>query len=474
VATYTEFYCDPVNGSNLNGGSDSGSPSMSDTAGTGSWNSSTNVYTSVATTGSVAVGQFMSIYAGSATDAVYTARITAVSGGSGSVWTITLSSTAFSGAKPGTASSYKAQVGGAWKGPNGADSFPFGYMTSALTDSSGDSPRCNMKNNGTYSVTSGVSDGAIGGPRTFQGYSSAVGDGGKANIDGGTNAIVVLTTATGTNSYNTYADLTISNNGTSGSNAGISVGGTVQFFLRCVVHDVRGNAFISSQANISYIECEAYNCNGSNSSSIFSNSGTGAYYNRCIAHNNSGSNSNGFQSSAGGCYTNCIADTNGGNGFYSSSTSNMFLVQYCSAYNNTGDGLRLGNTSAVVRVENSDFVLNGGYGINSSSGAVLVPSIYCNNAFGAGTKANTSGQTHNLTLVVQIGTVTYPNDVTPWVSPSTGNFSINAPFAERQGRGNFTQTQANYSGAQGYPDVGACPANEAIYGGSIHTNIGTY
>ena len=59
--TYTEFYCNASTGSNVNGGSDAGSPSMSDTAGTGSWNSGTNVYVSASTTGTVTVGQFMSI-----------------------------------------------------------------------------------------------------------------------------------------------------------------------------------------------------------------------------------------------------------------------------------------------------------------------------------------------------------------------------------------------------------------------------
>src|SRR4051794_8759013 len=101
---------------------------MSDTAGTGSWNSATNVYVSVATNGSVAVGQFMSIYSGAATIAAYTARIITVTGGGGSAWTITLSATAKAGASPTTGATFKAQVGGAWLGPNAAVAFPLNYI----------------------------------------------------------------------------------------------------------------------------------------------------------------------------------------------------------------------------------------------------------------------------------------------------------------------------------------------------------
>ncbi len=474
---FTEFYCDPVNGNNVNGGSDSGSPSMSDTAGTGSWTSTTNVYVSVATTGTVAVGQFMSIYTGAETKADYTARITTVTGGSGSAWTITVSSTAVSGTKPTTGATYKAQVGGAWLGPNAAVNFPLDILAAAMTNSAGNKPRLNLKNNGTYSITASIlPSSAINSMVRIEGYTSSAGDGGRAIIDGGTtgasyNLLNFPNVGTGNEIFN----IIFQNNGSTGSAALVNTttgGGAARMrFNRCVFHDSAGNGLTLAQGSAYVVEqCEFYLCNKNNNAttSALDISVAGCWVTRCFFHDNAGSNTSGLRTAAGSI-SNCVFDTNGAHGIQLVSAA-ACNIRHCDFYNNGGDGIvtASGGSSGALTVENSNFVKNTGIGIDDiSTGGISVQIRNC--GFGVGTQANSGGDIFTPAAasgtLESSGTVNYASGVTPWVDPANGDFRINLAAAKGAGRGAFTETQASYAGTIAYPDIGAAQHQDS--GGSV-------
>lgn len=466
---FTEFYCDPVNGANVNGGSDAGSPSMSDTAGTGIWNSGTNVYTSVATNGSVAVGQFLSIYSGAATVAAYTARITAVSGGSGSAWVITLSSTAVAGASPTTASTYKAQCGGAWLGPNAAVAFPFAYITAAATNSSSDVVRVNFKNNATYSITTAITHNLIG-PVFFRGYSSSVGDSGRAIIDGGTSgASYTLLTMSSNNAA--IENFQIQNNGATGSLTMFTITGASGFVVRnCVFTGSRG-AGAGSVGVGKYEQCEAYANNLSNTASqggFNCSSGISTFYDRCIAHNNSGSNNSGFFCSPGNAiriYHACIADTNGLHGFNISGGN--AVLDGCVAYNNGSAGCLLTTaTSSIYSFSSCVFANNGTYGIDTTSYQVQIN----NCAF----FSNSSGEVNNSARTTRVNNVTCA--VQPMADPANGNFITVSSEVKGQGIGLYSQDAGSFSSTTvAVPDIGIQSASNVPIGKPVRVaSIGTY
>jgi hypothetical protein len=436
--TYSEFYCDPVNGSNVNGGSDSGAPSMSDTAGTGSWDG-TSVYISVATTGAVTVGQFLSIYSGAATVAAYTGRITVVTGGGGVAWHITLSTTAVAGALPGVGATYKAQCGGAWLGPNAAVGFPFNYVNNVTQDSNGDFVLVNMKNNATYSITANITHNNAG--IVFQGYTSSVGDLGRAIIDGGTTgASYQLLTVN--NIKNGFRDLIFQNNGATGVAGGISFVSNGCICERVTVNNTRTAGF-NSNATTSFIECEAYACNQANSGSNGGFSFTNySYAERCISHANTGSASSGFTYTAG-YFVDCIADSNGQHGFNGTSSSNNQILQRCTAYNNPGNGV---TCTGSHYIENCTFANNGTYGVKANNNTLLIRVSNC------GFYSNTSGQTNGAMDIT--GSITYASQ--PMNDPANGDFTVTLASGQNAGRGNFTQNPGSYSKTTtSYPDVGA-------------------
>ena len=449
---FTEFYCDPVNGSNVNAGSTT-SGSAAYTATNGGWNSGTGVFTPTSGNPSltVSVGDFASVYTDGATVTGFIGRVTAVSS-----TTITVSTSAKSGTAPTTAGSgITCKVGGAWKGPNGAENFPWAWLTEALTNASSDVVRVNLKNNGLYSITASIVD-STSGARVFQGYSASPGDGGKAQIDGGTTgASYVLLNGNQANAV--YRDLIFANNGATGIQTAINSQSSASLFIRCVVHDVRGTGFTVSRA----IECEAYNCNQSNSGSVaaFSFSANGYAY-RCIAHhNNAGNNGHGFRWLADfGTLINCISANNSGNGFLmdaGGSQAGTMVYLNCDAYNNSGSGfIRGGSGSRTFYIQNCNAVKNGNYGIDSAGfGASNAEIVNC--GFGSGSQANTNGSINGFSTAIVTGSVTYASGVTPWVDPANGDFRINLAAAKGAGRGAFTQTQGGYSGTVGYPDIGA-------------------
>ena len=475
---FTEFCC-RSGGSNLNAGTRTGNStepgtSASFTYASGNWVASTGVFTVASgnpSTDGVAAGDFASVYADGSTVTGFVGRVTAVTS-----TTITVSLTAKAGTAPTDGTGNRTlKIGGAWQGPNGTSGFPFGFILNTLTNSTGERPRVNFKNDATYSISAAITHNVASGDFIqFQGYTSAYGDGGRAKIDGGTSgASYVLLTVGGAAQFVMITDFEFCNNGATGSADGTLLNAVLH---RVVCHDVRGSGLVPNNTGMVWTECEAYACNQSNTANKggFAYGGTMGAFVRCIAHDNTGSNTRGFYIN-GDVRTllNCIAESNGSHGFDLSSVANVSnMYSGNDAYNNGGDGMRITTSGSMnARIENSNFVKNGGYGLNLSGGNRH--GHLRNNGFGAGTQANTSGTINYPTLWMGevSGTVTYASDVTPWVDPANGDFRINLAAAKAAGRGSFTQTQASYSGTVGYPDIGAAQSQGSSSGGVRSVNI---
>lgn len=464
VFGYTEFYCDASNGSNLYSGSTTNASPYTKTA--GNYVSATRVYTVQDGTNpslSVNVGDYASVYAdGASAPTGWVSQVTAVQNATNG--TITMSGIIKIGNSPADGTGNRTiVVGGPWKGPNAASGFPFTTSTlSGLQTTATNRLRINMKNNATYSITSAYTPSTSGSAYTVQGYSSTVGDGGRATISGGTSTNTVLS---GLGIGGTvYADLIFTTTFASSSSDLVTAGNQSVTFYRCVFSGSRGNGFNSATAGTYvFIECEAFGNNTSNTSSKagFTNS-TPAFYSRCYSHDNTGSNSSGWIVGAGGTmFISCIADTNGKFGISFNTggpTSPGFFVSNCDFYNNGSDGINIASADgANYWIENSNFIKNGGAGINNASTTTESGYVF-NCGYGAGTQANTNADT--LGELIKTGTVTYASNVTPWVAPTTGNFSLDTTVTSGlgAGRGAFTETDGTNTGTVGYPDIGAAQA----------------
>lgn len=464
---FTSFYC-RSGGSNLNGGAlASNNEPLTTPVYTGVGDSDgTSVFTpsdGSTPASTVTVGDFASVYVtAGATVATFIGRVTVVAPGVNGA--ITVSTTAKSGTFPSAsagAHTITCNVGGAWLGPNAAVGFPFGFVTNALTNASGNLPRFNFKNDQTYSITSGITHSNAN--TWFEGYSSSAGDGGRATIDGSTNAIALLTN--GANAI-TIGNFIFSNNGSTGTNAGCDwSGGSRGNVFRCVAHNITGDGFKGGTAMGIFQECEAYLCNSSNAIAHGGFNLSGGTALRCISHDNSGSNNNGFVIINGPLsLVRCIADTNGLHGFFDSGVSTLGAITNCDAYNNGGDGFLLTSASGgQIWIESCNAVKNTGIGIEVtavSNGYIL------NCGFGSGTQVNGGGATSvgATASTVISGSITYASGVTPWVDPANGDFRINLAAAKGAGRGSFTETQASYAGTIGYPDIGSAQHKDSQRG----------
>lgn len=479
---FTNFCC-RSGGSNLNAGTRTGDTTEPGAAAfktylSGTWVQATRTFTPAGganpITDGIAVGDFVSIYPDAATVSPYVARITTV----GSTTFVT-SATAFSGAAPvDGALVTSASIGGAWLGPNAASGFPFNFITTALqAASAGDTPRINMKNDATYSITANATR-SIAGPVLFEGYTTAYGDGGKAIIDGGTSgAAYILLTNSGV--QNSYTNLIFDHNGASSNAFLVLSSGAGWVFAGCVFRNSRGGGFDSNAIHGVAIECEAHSNNAANatfSPGFFLRAlGISVFAIRCVSHDNAGSNTDGFAVGNSGQLDNCISDSNGRHGFSMSDSSGIartcFVLNNCDAYNNGSSGMAFitVGTPAEVYISNCNLIKNASYGISS---VVTVGTMYGfiqNCGFGAGTQINTSGDTNGLGIVQISGSITYAANATPWVDPANGDFRINLAAAINAGRGNFTETQASYAGTIGYPDIGAAEHLES--GGGIIRGI---
>lgn len=449
---YTEFYAQN-GGSNLNAGSTNNNTAAY-TSIHGNWTNATGVFTPTDGTtpaSSVAVGDWASVYIDGASVGVYIGRISAVTAGVNGP--ITANTTGI-GSKPANQTATATiKVGGAWQGPNAASGFPF-TLTSWGTnkDATSHIVRTNLKNDQTYSMTASfaMSGGAA---NLVQGYTSSVGDGGRATFDGGTSTAAILTDV-GIAGVS-FVDIIFKTAFTSGS-TDLVTPTRLANFARCVFTGARGNGINVNAVACTLVECEAYACNKSNTATTggFKMTSGGNLY-RCISHDNTGSNSTGIVIASGPAQVqNCISETNGQYGVSSTTASlnGQIIISQCDLYNNTSDGINI-ITGAVNPhwIENCNLIKNAGAGINNVS-VVNWGYIY-NCGYGAGTQANGSGDTiNNLT---QTGSVTFGSNLTPWVDPANGDFRINLAAANFAGRAAFTETAASYAGTVGYPDIGA-------------------
>lgn len=376
---FTEFTC-RAGGSNLNAGTLDGVSEAAVAAlvtyANGGWNSATGVFTPAAgnpVAAGVAVGQFASVYVdGSAAPTGFVGRITAVT-----TTTVTVSLSAKTGTPPTTnATARTLVVGGAWKGPNGADRFPINSANSSLTNVTGNLPRVNLKNDQTYVPTAQWSEGQAFTGAYYEGYTTAFGDGGFAVVDGGTGgaSFNLLNVASGTPDIE-YRYITFQNNGATGSSALVSGGGPS--FYRCRFLNSRGNGFEGNSGNNQavFVECEGSGCNQSNSvingaggAPFGGNSSSGNVLVRCYSHDNTaGANCHGYAAGASGTIVDSIFAGNAGCGINSGGV--RVSIRGNVLYGNGSHGISISAGVAHVINDNilvSNGILSGGYGINGT------------------------------------------------------------------------------------------------------------
>jgi hypothetical protein len=239
---------------------------------------------------------------------------------------------------------YTVRIGGAWSGPSGAVSFPFGYLfLGNLTDSILTRPRINLKNDQQYNITAVMAHNQVG-PTRFQGYTNTFGDGGKATVSGGTSgASFNLLTGNSSAANIDLVDIIFNHNGATASQRGVSWSGPEFHIERCVFTNMTNDGFqCNTTAGNGFgvvTECESYG----NGAAGFNAVNTGdLVLDRCISHDNA---TDGFFVTGNAAIINCIAESNGGQGLNTSSATGTNAIN-CDFYGNTGDGIRLNNVSA--------------------------------------------------------------------------------------------------------------------------------
>ena len=454
---FVEFCC-RSGGNNLNAGTLNGSstePAVTAVATYtgGDWNGS-NIYTAPigANLTEVIAGRYVAICPDGSTVPVSNSysihQILSVNSGTREITVRAVSSyygaVAFGTVMGSRTGNTTLRIGGAWQGPNGANTFPFNGMNWSVLSVFAGSVRTNLKNDQTYNVTTTLT----GTGWNVMGYAAAFGDAGRATIDGGTSgaSYVLFTTNFGYSSVSgssIVADLVFQNNGATGSAGGVVIGSSAIYGLgaNLVVKNMRGIGLLSA----GYVfECES-----------FSNVGTGisaALAVNCISHTNTGS---GYATS--GRYLNCIAHHNTVHGFWGYQNSSSLFCEGCDSYMNGVSGFfgETVNTGSFF-IRNCNAVQNSGHGI-------LIASQGGNANFGVtllncGTYGNTLGSIVFTGGTEQVylnsGHVAYASN--PYVDAANGDFRLNIATAKNAGRGRFVQTASGYSGAVSYPDIGAC------------------
>lgn len=469
---FTEFYCNASTGSNLNGGSGSGSPTATDAAATyGRDTGAGGLDLITASSGTpfsgVSVGEFVGVKAaGGSAPADFVCRVTAVNSGGAS---IDVSDAAAFGTRPANSTSVDVYVGGVWKGPDGASGFPFPTMAGVATDASGNKPRVNLKSGTSYSISSAIAPN-VAGPVLYQGYTTTVGDGGKAVIDGSTNAITAIAVGSSGTGV-TVADLDIQSSATTGSSAQIT-GQATTVVYRCKLSGGRGAGITTALAAIL---CEITDFNKSATSNVgaLGHAGLGApiFMFANYIHDATGStNKSGIVGYSGSMVAaHNVIDTVGGDGirFVGPGFAHAHTACNNDIFNCGSDGIEITNSvTSAYTIMNNNFVDNAGYGINISSGSHS--GIAQGNRFGAGTRENTSGTFNTLSGLLDIDNSSYASDVTPWTDPDNGNFTIN--LAAAKGASSPGALPAGIGTM--YQDIGAIQHQDAGGGGSTFPSAG--
>jgi hypothetical protein len=467
---FTEFCC-RSGGSNLNAGTRTGNSTEPGTSAdltyaSGSWVNATRVFTVASgnpVTDGVAIGDYVAIDTGGATAAMV-ARVTAVSS-----TTITLNST-FAGANPANGT-YTLRVGGAWKGPNGTDSFPFNLANLAsITNTSLYIVRCNLKNDATYNITASIAINFTAvANMVYSGYATSYGDCFCAVIDGGTSgaSYSLLTTGTGSR-WAAFSYLHLQNNGATGTAdaiilSGVNAGSTT--FDHVTVSDVRGSGFTCGSAGAYVLsDCEAYNCNQSNTANKggFSVVSAGVSLIRPVAHHNTGSNNAGITGQNLTSVT--VVDgllSNNRYGVYCQSNTMGLMALHTSFFSNEYGIFCPNVPSGVAHIRGCSFCKSATYDIysgNPSSWSII------NCGFGSGVMAAGTASINSVNWGTITGSVTYASGVTPWTDPDNGDFRVTLDAAKAVDAITYQQQMSGWSGTIAYKDIAA--AQSAASGGS--------
>lgn len=222
---------------------------------------------------------------------------------------------------------------------------------------------------------------------------------------------------------------------------------------------------------LSVIGCEVKNSTASAGSNAAVRNSYGALIFGSYIHNNA---ANGFFRSSVNAQANpvilryTVFASNGGHGLYIANGFGAYSFNYfndvdhCVFYGNTGSGVYQGDPSVRVLMQNSIFDTNSRYGweVNVAVENQLPYAVvnqnnaYYNNTLGA-------------TLAVSPGTLPVTLTADPFVSASTGNFTLNATAG-----GGKACMGVGFPGAilvgTGYADIGVLQS-QASSGGGAHT-----
>lgn len=492
--TYTEFYVNNAGGDNLNSGhTTEATATFSAASGFFTNNTSATVCTFFKSglnpvAGGVTNGAWASIFPDSQTLAsVFIGLVTAADD---TADTITVSLVAHAGTVPASdnAGATSIRVGGSWKGPgiydgtagvNPTNQFPFGIICGLMTNNPGVTPCINIKGGTTYSVTNAMD--TTGSPTTgtrnpirISGYTTTVRDGGKATIDGGTTYGGYVLWTIETVAYLLVTDMVFANNGTVlQKNGVVATSSGVGQFKRCIFHDFGGFGLALDTTGSVADECEIYACNkkGTTSEGGMRTSTTGTLVMNTIAHDCTGINGNGFIYT-GGPFIRNIAYNNSGSGFLLLG-GGPYTLMNCDSYSNALAGVTFSGTPGTLKIKNCNFVKNGGMGITNANATTATPYVgeILNCGFGSGTAANVMGDISGNIVADTTGKITYAANVTPWVDPANGNFSINLTAAKSAGRLAFLQSTVNSpTNTVAWSDIGAAQASDTNSASSEHSH----
>ncbi len=451
-ADFTEFYVQNT-ATNVNSGtSSSDTPHASYTS--GSWTTN-GLYTPPSgnpSSDGVTNGMFAAIfYDGSPTN-MFVARITNVT-----TTTFSTSTNIFSGAIPtNRVLTASARIGGAWKGPNGAEGFPFGFVTAITTNLTANPVRVNFKGGYTNNITAAMSASNV--DITFQGYTNTVADGGKCVIDGGTSGAAYILLSLSGNRVN-LIDFIFQNNGASSTAAGLSISGANQYLSRVTVQNTRGSGVNTGGSGQVYEQVVVTGCNQGSAASGAGFFINGAAVNRfinCVSIYNTNGTTHGWNTATGNnrdfCLFNCISAFNSGAGVkLDTGVNDDCTISHCDFYNNTLDGILqdAGSGPNKFGVYNSNFVSNGVWGIGKTDTA-LCHLISINNGFrgNASGEVDTDYQTTNM-IYFSSGKISYTS--MPYLDAPNANFTMNTAEGKSTARGGF----GTFTNTPAYLDMGA-------------------